>query len=108
MVVRTEAIKDIDPMMIYTCASSIATTVKRSKNKGRMKTPTPITICNVTIPIIQWIFLIHYIAILFFDTKHIILGRSINIYYKKELLSSILLSFVCNHFISADAGNQLT
>ena len=51
MVVSTDAINDIDPIMIYTCASSIATTVNNNKNSGRMKTPTPITMCNVTIPI---------------------------------------------------------
>ena len=51
MVVSTDAIKEMAPMIIYTCASSMATTVNSNRNSGRIKTPTPITMCNVTIPI---------------------------------------------------------
>ena len=50
IVVRTLATKLTDPITMYRWAKDMTTRLNKSKNKGRINTPTPITKCKVTIP----------------------------------------------------------
>ena len=58
IVVRTLTRKLIDPITMYSCAKDTGNRakVKSNRKSGSMKTPTPITRCKVTIPMIRQAF----------------------------------------------------